>query len=344
MTGPVMDDVRSLDPVSYIRQLGLHPEDSYGFVPMKLSEGSSLLYLYRDRPEYEAKRPQLAPPTEATGFGPIEIEAPQQVEMQVPNAPTGKLGDIVAQAQELQKMYGGGQSAPLGAPGDPVPSVDPERLGRLAKLRASGAIDDAEYARLRAEEGVPDDVAAQSGPPEPTTAGGAAIVAQRMYPGIRMRSSTRQLDHFLPIYLETVGVAPEDAYGVFPWQTRTSSGGADGGDTTEWDDYWIVYRDRPEYAAAREAYAKEADEKGRWPEAVIAPGIGEAPSATGNDGKLKVEKDRWPRKALVVKQTGTELADSLREKIAKWGYQPEDSYGFCPNFPHSSIYFGWRQA
>jgi hypothetical protein len=344
MPGTAIDDVRSLDPVAYIRQLGLHPEDSYGFVPQKLSEGSSYLYLYRDRPEYEAKRPSLAPPVEATQFGPIEIDGPQSVEMQVPETATGQLGDIIAQAQELQKAYGGGQSAPLPAPGDPVPNVDPERLARLAKLRAAGAIDDAEYARLRAEEGVPDDVAAQFGPPAPTTAGGAEIVAHRIYPGIRMRSSTRQLNHFLPAYLETVGLLPQDTYGVFPWQTRTSSGGEDGGDTTEWDDFFIVYRDRPEYAAGRERYATQADKKGRWPQPVIAPGVGEAPAAAANGGKLKIEKDGWPRKALVVKQTGTELADELREKISKWGYEPEDSYGFCPNFAHRSIYFGWRQA
>src|SRR5215207_3292654 len=103
MPGTVTDDVRSLDPVSYIRQLGLHPEDSYGFVPMKLDEGSSLLYLYRDRPEYEAKRPELPPPTEATGFGPIQVSSPQTVEMEVPNTPGAGLGEIIAQAQELQK-------------------------------------------------------------------------------------------------------------------------------------------------------------------------------------------------------------------------------------------------
>jgi hypothetical protein len=344
MPETVTDDYRTLHPVAYIRQLGLQPEDSYGFAPMKLEEGSALLYLYRDRPEYEQARPKLAPRREAQRFGPIEIDSPEEVEYQAPSAPGGKLGDIIAEAQKLQEMYGGGQQAPLPAIGDPVPSVDPERLTRLAKLRSTGAIDDAEYARLRAEEGAPDDIAAQAGPPEPATdGGGAAIVAQRIYPGIRRRSSTRQLDHFLPIYRDTVGLRPEDVYGVFPWQTRMSSAGADNTSSTEWDDFWIVYRDRPEYAAGREVYATGADEKGRWPEPVIAPGVGDAPAA-GPQGKLEVEKDRWPRKALVLKQTDTELADSLREKISKWGFRPEDSYGFCPNFPHSSIYFAWRKS
>lgn len=129
---------------------------------MRLDEGSALLYLYRDRPEYEAARPKLAPPAEAQQSGPIRFEPTQQVEMQVPNTPTGKLGDIIAEAQKLQEMYGGGQSAPLGAPGDRLPTPDPERLARIAKLRASGAIDDAEHAKLRARP-------AHRTPPQPPT-------------------------------------------------------------------------------------------------------------------------------------------------------------------------------
>jgi hypothetical protein len=34
-----------MDPVSYIRSVGLQPEDSYGFVPTKLDESASLLFL-----------------------------------------------------------------------------------------------------------------------------------------------------------------------------------------------------------------------------------------------------------------------------------------------------------
>jgi hypothetical protein len=344
MPGTVSDDARTLDPVSYIRQLGLRPEDSYGFVPMKLDEGSSLLYLYRDRPEYEERRPKLAPPVEATRFGPVQIDPLQQVEMEAPasGGGLGNLGEIVEQAQKLQEAWGGAPAAPMGSPGDSVSSPDPDKLVRLAKLRESGAISAEEYQGLVGEQGTPTTTTAGETTGAPS--GGPEIVAQRLYPGIRRRSSTRQLNHFLPIYLETVGLRPEDTYGVFPFGTRYSSGGSDGGDTTEWDDYWIVYRDRPEYASGREAYAAAMDKKGRWPAPVVAPGVGEGPEGTTGVGKLKVEKDGWPRKALVVKQTGSELADSLREKISKWGYEPEDSYGFCPNFPHRSIYFGWRKA
>jgi hypothetical protein len=344
MPGTAIDDIRGLDPVSYIRSVGLRPEDSYGFVPVQLEEGSELLYLYRDRPEYEEARPKLAPSVESTKLGPVVVEAPQRVEMQAPaDTPLtgGAIGDLIEQAQQLQQAWGGdAQQAPDGAPGDALSGPDPDRLARLAKLRESGAITDEEYARLVSEA-----TSVETAPASEKAADagdGAPIVAHRLYPGMRMRSSTRQLNRFLPIYCETVGISPEDTYGVFPWGTRTSSGGADGGDTTEWDDYWIVYRDRPQYAAAREAYAREMDKKGRWPEPVISPGIEDAPGSGQGTGKVTIEKDRWPRKALVVKQKGPELADSLLEKISKWGYEPEDSYGFCPSFPHSSIYFAWR--
>jgi hypothetical protein len=30
--------------------------------------------------------------------------------------------------------------------------------------------------------------------------------------------------------------------------------------------------------------------------------------------------------------------------IRALGLQPEDSFGFCPNFAHGSIYFGWRKG
>ena len=33
MPDAVIDDLRTLDPVAYIRMLGLQPEDSYDFVP-----------------------------------------------------------------------------------------------------------------------------------------------------------------------------------------------------------------------------------------------------------------------------------------------------------------------
>jgi hypothetical protein len=311
-----------------------------------VEEGSELLYLYRDRPEYEKARPKLAPSIESTKRGPIVVEAPQRVEMEAPadTALTGgAIGDLIEQATQLQQAWGGAQQAPAAAPGDSVKAPDPDRLVRLAKLRESGAITTEEYQRMVAEEtqveSSPASEAAASAPE-----GAAPIVAHRIYPGIHMRSSLRQLNHFLPKYCETVGIGPEDTYGVFPWGTRTSSGGADGGDTTEWDDFWIVYRDRPEYAAARDAYASDADKKGRWPQPVISPGIEDAPASGPGPGKLNVEKDRWPRKALVMKQKGPELGDSLREKINKWGFEPEESFGFCPNFAGGSIYFAWRKG
>jgi hypothetical protein len=346
--GTAIDDIRSLDPVSYIRSVGLRPEDSYGFVPVKVEEGAELLYLYRDRPEYEQARPKLAGSIESptTKLGPVVVEAPQRVEIEAPaDTPltAGGIGDLIEQAQQLQQAWGGAQQAPAGAPGDQLKVPDPERLVRLAKLRESGAITTEEYQRMVAEETqVEDSPASEKAAAAPE--GAAAIVAQRIYPGVRMRSSLSQLNRFLPIYCETVGIGPEDTYGVFPWGTRTSAGGDAGVGQTEWDDFWIIYRDRSEYAAGREAYAKEMDKKGRWPEPVTSPGIEEAPASGPGPGKIKVEKEGWPRKALVVKEKGPELGESLREKISKFGYEPEDSFGFCPNFEGNRIYFAWRKG
>jgi hypothetical protein len=344
MPRTVTEDFRRMDPVAYIRSIGLQPEDSYGFIPTKVDEGATAFFLYRDRPEYEAARPKLAAPEEATHLGPIRIEPTQRVKMEVEGDNLdGALDQIVAQAQQMQQQWGSvaGGPPPSGAPGDVVSGPDPARLERLAKLRESGAISDEEYAKLASEESTP--TVAPAGESTGAPSGGTPIVAHRIYPGIRMRSSLRQLNHFLPKYLDIVPLQPEDTYGVFPWGTRWSSGGADGGGEHEWDDYWIAYRDRPEYEAARDAYAAEADKKGRWPDAVISPGVGDAPAAGPGVGKLKVEKENWPRKALVMKETGPELAENIKEKISKFGYEPEDSFGFCPNFEHNRIYFGWRQ-
>jgi len=332
MANALIEEVTSLDPMSYIRRVGLRPEDTYGFIPTRLEEGAATLYLYRNRPEYERARS-------------VPVTGPT-VPMQAPGDPGGGMfGGLIEEAQELQRAYGGGESPSLGAPGDPMPAMpDPERLVELAKLRSSGAIDDAEYMRLLGEAGVPVPGAAPPAQPEVRTdtgGDGPAIVAQRMYPALRARSSLQQLDSFLPAYCQTVGLRPEDVYGVFPWGSRTSSGGDSS--STEWDDYWIVYRDRPEYTAARDAYASHMDDSGRWPPPVMAPGVGEASEAGGSAGQVEVADDLWPRSMLVIKQTGGQLADWLKTKIAERRYEPEDSFGFCPNFPGASIYFAWRK-
>jgi hypothetical protein len=157
-----------------------------------------------------------------------------------------------------------------------------------------------------------------------------------------MRSSTRQLDHFMPRYREQLGLCSEDVYGVYPRSTRTSSTGESS--STEWDDFWIVYRDRPEYEQGRAAWAKDMNKKGNWPQPEIYPGVAEPGTAAFDGAKVKVEKDGWPREKVVMRKKGSDLADELREKIGKWGYEPEDSLGFCPNFPNRSIYFAWRNA
>ena len=55
----IVEDQRAVDPIAYIRALGLRPEDSYGFLPLDIHDASSFLFLYRDRPEYEQARVKL---------------------------------------------------------------------------------------------------------------------------------------------------------------------------------------------------------------------------------------------------------------------------------------------
>jgi hypothetical protein len=255
------------------------------------------------------------------------------------------LGGLIEQAQQLQQAYGGAPQTPIGAPGDAMSTPDPEKLVKLARLLESGAITPAEYQKLVAEETsgapaaqAPAAAGSDSGAGMPAAEG--SIVADRLYPGLRSRSSTRQLNHFLPRYRDELGLRSEDVYGVFPWLTRTSNVGDSS--STEWDDFWIVYRDRPEYAGGRESWAKSMDKKGRWPETQVYPGVGEAPGLGPDQAKVEVEKDRWPREKLVMRKTGSDLADVLREKIGGWGYRPEDALGLCPDFDNSAIYFAWR--
>jgi hypothetical protein len=346
----VIEDVRSFDPIAYVRAIGLRPEDCYGFLPIEHEDVTPYLYLYRDRPDYERARAELPYSQPQTGLGPIPIDPAEQAEMdmdrELPGGAGGRLGRLIAGAQEMAEAYGGGQPPAMGAPVAP----DPEELGRLAKLRSSGQIDDQEYMRLVNEEISPAAGRAPDPVPGAPGAGGGApadpgtIVAQRLYPGLRSRSSTRQLDHFLPRYREALGLRSEDVYGVLPRTTRHTARGGDAADSKQWDDFWIVHRDRPDYAQGREEWAREMGGEGRWPGTVVSAGAGQAPAIPFDGARVRVEKDLWPRHTVVVRQRGEDLGESLRKRIAKHGYEPEDSLGFCPSFPNESIYFAWRES
>lgn len=45
---------------------------------------------------------------------------------------------------------------------------------------------------------------------------------------------------------------------------------------------------------------------------------------------------------VVQARAAADMADALREKIGRWSYEPEDSFGFCPDFNQNSLYFAWR--
>jgi hypothetical protein len=341
-------DLRSLDPAVYAAAIGLAPDDCYGFLPIDHDEITPYLFLYRDREQYAQARAGLAAPQHVKNyFGLVRVEPTQQIEIDAssdPKAAQGDFSDVIAAVQQMADAYGdAGFGSSTGAPPTPA-RPDPERLARLEKLRASNAITEAEYLKLAGEALGPTEQTAPPPPPGRSSEGGSGppIIAHRIYPG-RWRSSGRQLDYFLPRYRDALGLRSDDTYGVLPrGTTETLETGSN-----EWDDYWVVYRDRPEYAAGREEWARKMNKKGNWPEPMVYPGVGEAPSLThdpgGAGGKLRIEKQGWPRKALVKRETGDELGASMRDRLERWGYGPEDSFGLSPNYTNRSIYFAWRK-
>jgi hypothetical protein len=338
-TAVVVEDMRSVEPAAYIRATGLRPEDSYGFLPLDLSDFTSYFFLYRDRPEYEQARTALPGAESAGGFDPTGMSSNRSLDNSLEDLPSGMAGglsDMIAQAQQMQQQWAG-----QGIAGGPDESPE-ARIARIDQLKESGAINAAEHKELVSQAQGGDAGPSPGGAPAAKAAKDAPeIVVHRIYPGLRMRSSTRQLDDFMPDYRDALQLCPEDVYGVYPRSTRTSSSGDSM--ETEWDDFWIVYRDRPEYAQGREAWANEMNKKGKWPPAETYPGVAEPGRAAFDGGEVKVEKERWPREKVVMRKKGSDLGDALREKIGKWGYEPEDSFGLCPDFDGGKIYFAWRK-
>ena len=319
-------DERAVDPVAYISALGLRPEDSYGFLPLDIHDSSSYLFLYRDRPEYAQARAGLPGPesVRSINLGMIEFD------VGTPRAP------------DLYMPW----VAPSAAA---APDETAARMAQLQKLRDTGLLTEEEYQEMTSRVQAAGAVAAPSDVP--------ALVIHRLYPKLYKRSSSDQLDHFMPRYCAALRLCSEDVYGVFPRSTTTAAGNQGNSNVAVWDDYWIIYRDRPEYAAGRAAWAAEMNEphglfermgsslvRGSWPEAQVVPGVAEPGRASFDGSQPAVRREGWPHEKLVMRKKGPELGEALSEKIGGWGYAPEDSLGFCPDFNSNSIYFAWRRG
>src|SRR3954454_6889912 len=105
-SGAIVQDMRAVDPIAYIRATGLRPEDSYGFLPIDVNEASSFFFLYRDRPEYARARVGLPEATMVKDIvlGPVQFGVGQgrQVDVDVPSEGFGGgMGDLIAQAQAM---------------------------------------------------------------------------------------------------------------------------------------------------------------------------------------------------------------------------------------------------
>jgi hypothetical protein len=301
-SGAVHDE-RAVDPIAYIMALGLRPEDSYGFLPLDVADSSSYLFLYRDRPEYAQARAGLPGP-----------ESIRSVNLGI-----------------LEFEVGTPAATGIYAPGDESAA----RMARLQSLRDSGLLTDEEYQATAMRVHAP-------------------LVVHRLYPKLYKRSSSHQLESFLPRYRAALGLCPEDVYGVFPRSTTSAAGNQGTSNDAVWDDYWIVYRDRPEYAAGRAAWAAEMNEphgvlermgaslvRESWPDAQLLAGVAESGRAGFDGSESAVRQEGWPHK-LVMRKRGAELGEALCDKVGGWGYAPEDSLGFCPDFNSNTIFFAWR--
>jgi hypothetical protein len=324
----IVHDERAVDPIAYIRALGLRPEDSYGFLPLDIHDSSSYLFLYRDRPEYAQARAELPGPESirSVNLGMVEFD------VGTPRTP-----DVYMSGAIPAGMATGDETA--------------ARMAQLQNLRDTGLLTEDEYQEMAVK------VQAAGGGAAPAAATPSdvpALVIHRLYPKLYKRSSSHQLDFFMPRYRAALGLCPEDVYGVFPRSTTTAAGNQGNSNVAVWDDYWVIYRDRPEYAAGRAVWATEMNEphgllermgsslvRDSWPEAQVAPGVAE-PGRAGFDGSQSaVRQEGWPHK-LVMRKKGAELGEALSDKVGGWGYAPEDSLGFCPDFNSNTIFFASR--
>jgi hypothetical protein len=294
-------DVRSMAPAAYIAATGLRPEDSFGFLPVEQSDGSALVYVYRNRPEYAERRAGLAAPQRSRLLGgAVEVDRPGAIDVDIDPSMTGGV-DV---GQMIRDATG---SAPPQALEAVKQAVDVDQLVGAA----TASVDPGED----------------------------RMVSHRVYPGLHKRSSGKQLGHFLPRYCETVGVRPEDVFGVFARGIHLSGGESS---AREWQSFWLVYRDRPEYATGREQWAAEMHKGGGWPEPEFAPLAEPAPGLAPSGGQVKVKQNGWPRRKLVMRETPEGLAESVSEMVTKAGYEPEASFGLAADFQHRKIQLAWR--
>ena len=166
----------------------------------------------------------------------------------------------------------------------------------------------------------------------------APIASHRVYPGLRTRSSGKQLNHFLPRYAEMVGIHPEDVFGVLPRGSHYFASSTRG-----WQSMWLVYRDRPEYAEGRGRWAAEMAKGGGWPEAEIARGSEAPPEPAPGPARVEVRRVGWPKRNFFSRERDEKLGSRLIEEIKKLGYGPEQALGLCPDYDNAKVYLAWAR-
>lgn len=127
-------------------------------------------------------------------------------------------------------------------------------------------------------------------------------------------------------YRAAVGVRSSDMYGFF--RNSTFAGRDGDGDSDGDGACCIAYRDRPEYAAARE----ELDWDVLPP--LSFPGVvPDAVAATDTTGGMSLDESPWPRSGL---------RDYVAQMIASQGLAPEDCYGLGVNASSTKLWLASR--
>src|SRR3954453_15834230 len=108
----VVHDCRGVDPIAYIRAVGMRPEDSYGFLPLDLHDSASYLFLYRDDPSYAELRAGLPEAGSVRninlGLVVFDVGSPRRIGVEVGPQGVGAHGDEIAQALAMQQAWMGG--------------------------------------------------------------------------------------------------------------------------------------------------------------------------------------------------------------------------------------------
>jgi hypothetical protein len=160
----------------------------------------------------------------------------------------------------------------------------------------------------------------------------ATMAIDRLYPKLRPHGWSPPVDHFLGLYREVVGLRAADTWGLLPLGVIRSMEHHE-----LWQAWYLVYRERPEYAQRRRAYAEEMGEPDEWPDAQVIPGAGDAgPLPPAEGGKIKVEEIGLQGISPTADPEHG-LPGRVMEALVRAGSPPERCFAVRPDYRQRSV-------